>query len=172
MDTDSDPDWQVLEDDSEPPKWCRSNWVRIRIWIHNTVSNCTWRLLSAWEPFFYIISPVWKKNSKKNAGEEVGVGGGRNGMKMKRMFYSCETKGLAMASIPSTGQINTTAVPLNNSHKLKSVSNPVGSRTFWPGRIRIRNNWSIRIWPFWQENLCNIANSKWSNFSQVTYIFP
>jgi hypothetical protein len=35
------------------------------------------------------------------------------------MFYSCETKGLAMASIPSTGQINTTAVPLNNSHELK-----------------------------------------------------
>ena len=27
-------------------------------------------------------------------------------------FYSWATKGLAMASIPSTGQINTTAVPL------------------------------------------------------------
>ena len=32
-------------------------------------------------------------------------------------FYSWATKGLAMASIPSTGQINTTAVPLERVHQ-------------------------------------------------------
>ena len=32
-------------------------------------------------------------------------------------FYSWATKGLAMASIPSTGQINTTAVPLERAHQ-------------------------------------------------------
>ncbi len=34
--------------------------------------------------------------------------------------YSWETKGLAMASIPSTGHINTTAVPLNMKRKQAS----------------------------------------------------
>ena len=104
------------------PEW-DPNWIKILdqcIWIHNTASYPvrTSRLLldcPASSLHCHIKSVKNKQLRVKNArwGWEVLGGGGEEEMTVVDiLLYSWETKGLAMASIPSTGHINTTAVPL------------------------------------------------------------
>ncbi len=103
------------------------------------ISNCTLRLLSAWDPFFYIIYFI---SLKKTVRKMRGGVGWKGWNEENVLLLWDEGVGDGFHTIHWADQHHSRSSKQQSQLKINFMDpDPVGSTTFRPGRIPIRNNW-------------------------------